>query len=174
MEFSSGPDVLTAKIIIISATLPHAKSVICGGTGNDFWHLTSFSFHSSKHFSWSGCSALKLPITVAHYNLDFFELHSDPRTSNSIKRVESGCKIWQLHWNFKYFFEITVKNWRNVSFSILVTIPIQTEDQGHRCHDQVGIINDALAPVFIRIQFCWSTFSLHYSRFVCFCYRSWY
>ena len=44
-----------------------------------------------------------------HYHFDFFELHSDPCTSNSIKREESGCKIWQLHWNFKYFTKLQSK-----------------------------------------------------------------
>ena len=101
------------------------RSVICGEAGNDFWHLTRFSFprvHKTPSHQFSGgsqCPELRSPSPC---NLDFSELHSGARPAS---RYDSCTGIWNILQNYS-------QNWRNVSFSILVTIRNQTQDQGHR------------------------------------------
>ena len=65
------------------------------------------------------CPELRSPSPC---NLDFFELHSGARPAS---RYDSCTGIWNILQNYS-------QNWRNVSFSILVTIRNQTQDQGHR------------------------------------------
>ena len=105
-----------------------------------------------------------------HCHFDFFELHSDPCTSNSIKREESGCKIWQLHWNFKYFTKLQSK--------IDEMFPFQFwwQSQSKQRIKGTAVMSKSASSMMLCSSFYQNTIllisllSLHCSRFVCLCY----
>ena len=105
-----------------------------------------------------------------HCHFDFFELHSDPCTSNSIKREEST--------GVKYDSCTGISNiLRNYSQKLTKCFLFNFGDNPNPNRGSRAPLSRpsrhhqwCYAPVFIRIQFSWSAFSLDCSRFVCLCY----